>query len=343
MNDLTVPRLNPDGSFNAKGVLEYFVGKPANAVDEATAPTPFTPETCPWHPDNVRAHALRWYVVDEDCNPVREEGDESDSDDSSDSDDDSSDDDDGDGEAPPNDVAVAARVRRMLRREPPPPLPDAATLTRWATRQDEEDAAAARIRAARERGDIAPEDDARADSDGYVDTDEEREEAEARARGPYVGGVIPEDVLRALLEELEAARRRDDDDDDDGDPDADADAPTAGPTRDVVRLRAEDLPPRAYLDLGEKNTDNVPLDALGETDRLAIFRAYCVAAEVPVAFAETMAARRELEIVVRCLAWHRGVANGASVVARNKNACVRLRRATKALAGGWTTSRASAA
>ena len=341
-NDLTVPRLNPDGSFNAKGVLEYFVGKPANAVDdEATEPTPFTPETCPWHPDNVRAHALRWYVVDEDCNPVREEGDESDSDDSSDDDDDDSSDDDGAAAEEPTTITncnIAERVRRMLRRAPPPPLPDAATLKRWVTRQDEEDRSAARVRASRERvrasrerggrvrasrerGDVAPELDARADSDGYVDTDEEREEAEANAQGPYVGGVIPEDVLRRYLEELEATRLASD--------------PDASSSR--VRVRAEDLPYRAYLDLGDKNTDNVPLDALHETDRLVIFRAYCVAAEVPVAVAEKMAERRELEIIVRCLAWHRGVANGASVVARNKNACVRLRRAVKELVGGWTT------
>jgi hypothetical protein len=324
-NDLTVPRLNPDGSFNAKGVLEYFVGKPANAVDdEATEPTPFTPETCPWHPDNVHAHALRWYVVDEDCNPVREEGDESDSDDSSDDDDDDSSDDDGAAAEEPTTITncnIAERVRRMLRRAPPPPLPDAATLKRWVTRQDEEDRSAARVRASRERGDVAPELDARADSDGYVDTDEEREEAEARAQGPYVGGVIPEDVLRRYLEELEATRLASD--------------PDASSSR--VRVRAEDLPYRAYLDLGDKNTDNVPLDALHETDRLVIFRAYCVAAEVPVAVAEKMAERRELEIIVRCLAWHRGVANGASVVARNKNACVRLRRAVKELVGGWTT------
>ena len=300
------------------------MGKPANAVDdEATEPTPFTPEKCPWHPDNVRAHALRWYVVDEDCNPVREEGDESDSDDSSDDDDDSSDDDGAAAEEPTTitNCNIAERVRRMLRRAPPPPLPDAATLKRWVTRQDEEDRSAARVRASRERGDVAAELDARADSDGYVDTDEEREEAEANAQGPYVGGVIPEDVLRRYLEELEATRLASD--------------PDASSSR--VRVRAEDLPYRAYLDLGDKNTDNVPLDALHETDRLVIFRAYCVAAEVPVAVAEKMAERRELEIIVRCLAWHRGVANGASVVARNKNACVRLRRAVKELVGGWTT------
>ena len=84
----------------------------------------------------------------------------------------------------------------------------------------------------------------------------------------------------------------------------------------------------AAFRFGDDDVDDVtPLDALHEDDPLKVARAYCRAAEVPEWVGEVMMERHNVDVMVRCLAWHRGFANGASCAAARRGACRRLRRA----------------
>ena len=84
----------------------------------------------------------------------------------------------------------------------------------------------------------------------------------------------------------------------------------------------------ATFEFGDDDVDGVtPLDALHEDDPLKVARAYCRAAEVPEWVGEVMMERHNVDVMVRCLAWHRGFANGASCAAARQSACRRLRRA----------------
>jgi|AntAceMinimDraft_11_1070367.scaffolds.fasta_scaffold49871_2 ribosomal protein L39E len=164
-----------------------------------------------------------------------------------------------------------------------------------------------------EHGQLNPIDDGNSDSDGD-DSDDQGEVQHRHLKGSGVAGsgLYPNDLLRTNVTALRAK------------------------LRGVPYVAALDFDPHGFTDMGSGSAhsgDNLPLDALHEEDPLKLARAYCRAAEVPEWVSEVMMERRNVDMMVKSLAWHRGFANGASVVPTSKGVCRRLLRALRFLLG----------
>ena len=333
-DDLSQPRLMPNGVAALTEMIQVYGGgggvRRGGGDDDGgggggsktKAEPAWNERTAMFHPNNIMAHALRYYVVDD---PNVEVG------------------------TTPGTAASAATATvpsyttAMLLR---PPTTSSSTstftsaaMTSMPSRVELQDMLRDHGRADADAaaGDDTDNDD---DSNASDEEEEEEEEEEGKEEGEEEGerrrrrdNVGVSDFFRVNAEALREKLR--------GVPYVKASdlAPLGygGGHRDVLSTAAANVaanvdPSRSHDDNND-NLDTVPLDALHEEDPLRLARAYCRAAEVPEWVGEVMLERRNIDIMVRCLAWHRGFANGAGCAPVKKGACRRLRRALSYLLG----------
>jgi len=325
------PRLTPTGS----AALKFFAERTLKVKVEAEKTTEWNERVAVFHPKNIMAHALRRYVVDERGELLSE------------------------GEGPfglhlksegctqgssrrdggPFSAFVDAVACAAGMRPPPLPLPTREELQTMLRERHGEDAAAEKNEHSSGESEINRHRDAAVLADASYDAVQRdrptwmdldgKESDDSDREGSYFDH-LPNDSSTGEREDgSDASIIRD----------------LRRKFRRIPTLCALDLDPRGYIDLGPDCADNIPIDAIEETDPNRLARAYCRAARVPEWIAaeacgvpregdndgnnrETQNVRAEtITLLLRSLAWQSGFAGGASTIVGSRGARRRLRRA----------------